>query len=74
MLEVLFTKCPEIKDLLCGAAFKDVSCDVRLLDWGVFAEDLIGCVSDVCDVGGCWYEVETSPEYDRWVPEMGVEQ
>ena len=30
---------------------KDVSCDPGLLDWAVFAEDLIGCVRHCCIEG-----------------------
>ena len=31
-----------------GTQIKDVSCDPGLLDWAVFAKDLIGCVSYCC--------------------------
>ena len=34
-----------------GTEIKDVSCDPGLLDWAVFAEDLIGCVSHCCIEG-----------------------
>ena len=35
-----------------GTQIKDVSCDPGLVDWAVFAEDLIGCVSNCCTEGG----------------------